>query len=220
MIYLTYQSVNWRRPMQQQIRREKKKQQLKEAALQLFATNGYENTKVSEIVKHIGASQGTFYWYFASKEECAIEMIEDGKEQLLNSIKQGYRVEKFEVAEALLSTKNIFGQIFEFAKCNRFLMQIILRGIHTQPNLQAKVEDIKRAMEQGFEQNLVRAKELGVLPAHVNEQFQAVLIISLIEGVLIRWLDSSEEEQFASLSLQQLIDQIAQFEFYGLFGQQ
>lgn len=205
--------------MHQQIRREKKKQQLKEAALQLFATNGYENTKVSDIVKHIHASQGTFYWYFASKEECALEMIEDGRKQLLNSIKQGYRVEKFEVAEALNSTKNIFGQIFNFAQHNRFLMKIILRGIHTQPVLQEKVEAIKRAMERAFAENLVRAKELGVLPSHVNEQFQAVLIMSLIEGVLIRWLDATENEQFANLSMEQLIDQTAHFEFYGLFGQ-
>ncbi|MER1999476.1 MAG: TetR/AcrR family transcriptional regulator [Lysinibacillus sp.] len=206
--------------MAQQNRRQKKKMQLKEAALQLFATNGYENTKVSEIVKQVQVSQGTFYWYFQSKEECALEMLDDGGEQLLNSIKQGYRVEKFEVEDALQSTKNIFGRIFNFAKDNRYLMQIILRGIHTQPVLQAKVNSIKQHMEQAFARNIVRAKELGVLRQEVNEHFQAVLIVSLIEGVLIRWLDGDESSQFKDISMEQLIDQTVNFEFYGLFGQQ
>lgn len=204
--------------MRQQIRREKKKQQIKEAALQLFATNGYENTKVSDIVKHIEASQGTFYWYFESKEECALEMIEDGKQQLLHSIKLGYRLEKFKVEEALGSTKNIFLQIFEFAQHNRFLMQIILRGIHSQPVLQEKVESIKRAMEQAFEENLSRAKEFGVLQQDVDEKIQAIFIMSLMEGVLSRWLDVSNDAMLADINKEQLIDQVVHFEFYGLFG--
>ena len=210
--------------MRQQLRREKKKQLIKEAALQLFATYGYENTKVSDIVKHIQSSQGTFYWYFESKEECALEMIEDGGNELLQSIKQGYRSEKFEVEEALTSTKSIFGQIFDFAQNNRFLMQILLRGIHTQPVLQQKVEAIKREMEAAFELNLNRAKQLGVLSENVNEQFQAILIMSLIEGVLSRWLDAVQKQedgqQFNEMTIQQLIDQTAHFEFYGLFGHQ
>lgn len=204
--------------MRQQIRREKKKQQIKEAALQLFATNGYENTKVSDIVKHIEASQGTFYWYFESKEECALEMIEDGKQQLLHSIKLGYRLEKFKVEEALGSTKNIFLQIFEFAQHNRFLMQIILRGIHSQPVLQEKVESIKRAMEQAFEENLSRAKEFDVLQQDVDEKIQAIFIMSLMEGVLSRWLDVSNDAMLADINKEQLIDQVVHFEFYGLFG--
>lgn len=208
--------------MRQQLRREQKRQMIKDAALQLFATKGYENTKVADIVKHIQSSQGTFYWYFESKEQCALQLIEDGGKELLTTIRAGYRVESFEVAQAFMSTKNIFWRIFEFAQNNRFLMQIILRGIHTQPALQQKVDEIKTAMEQAFEQNLLRAKELGVLREDVDERFQAILIMSLIEGVLSRWLAQTaaegEEQPFTDVAIRRLIDQTAHFEFYGLFG--
>ena len=37
---------------------------------------GYIKTKVSDIVKHIGVSQGIFYYYFPSKEAVVEEIIE------------------------------------------------------------------------------------------------------------------------------------------------
>jgi len=48
---------------------KERKDELLNAAMELFATKGYEQTSVSDIVKKIGVAQGTFYYYFQSKEE-------------------------------------------------------------------------------------------------------------------------------------------------------
>ena len=40
-----------------------------DAANRLFNTKGYHETQVSDIVKEIGVAQGTFYYYFKSKDE-------------------------------------------------------------------------------------------------------------------------------------------------------
>jgi AcrR family transcriptional regulator len=53
------------RPQDPQIRIN----QILDAAEDLFHSNGYHKTKVSNIVKRIGVTQGTFYYYFNSKEE-------------------------------------------------------------------------------------------------------------------------------------------------------
>ncbi len=51
------------------------------AARKLIMERGVAATPVSDIVKEVGVAQGTFYWYFASKEEVlqavAEEMIAD-----------------------------------------------------------------------------------------------------------------------------------------------
>lgn len=44
-----------------------KKQKLIEAAIAIFTEKGLEKTKISDIVKHAGVAQGTFYLYFPSK---------------------------------------------------------------------------------------------------------------------------------------------------------
>ncbi|MEU6877224.1 TetR family transcriptional regulator [Streptomyces sp. NPDC046712] len=64
--------------------RERKKQRTRDTllrvALELFTTQGYEQTTVDEIVDAVEVSQRTFFRYFSSKEEVAFavqHMVED-----------------------------------------------------------------------------------------------------------------------------------------------
>jgi AcrR family transcriptional regulator len=41
----------------------------------LFSKRGYDETAVSDIVSAMGVAQGTFYYYFQSKEECLDAMV-------------------------------------------------------------------------------------------------------------------------------------------------
>jgi AcrR family transcriptional regulator len=41
----------------------------------LFSRNGYDETAVSDIVGRMGVAQGTFYYYFASKEDCLDALV-------------------------------------------------------------------------------------------------------------------------------------------------
>lgn len=47
---------------------EVRQAELMDAAEELFISLGYQQTTVSTIVKKVGVAQGTFYYYFASKE--------------------------------------------------------------------------------------------------------------------------------------------------------
>lgn len=51
-----------------QMREDMKAKILKESSL-YFARNGFGDTKISELARHIGIGQGTIYLYFSSKEE-------------------------------------------------------------------------------------------------------------------------------------------------------
>ncbi|WP_329339665.1 TetR family transcriptional regulator [Streptomyces sp. NBC_00663] len=60
--------------------RERKKQRTREAllraALELFTTRGYEQTTVDDVVGAVDVSQRTFFRYFANKEEAALAVVE------------------------------------------------------------------------------------------------------------------------------------------------
>ena len=56
-------------------------------AEELFLKSGYNETAVSDIVKRVGVSQGTFYYYFKSKEEILNAIIE----RYINDIKVGVK---------------------------------------------------------------------------------------------------------------------------------
>lgn len=55
---------------------EERRRQLLDIAQKLFLKQGYEKTSVSEIVRTAGLSQGAFYYYFESKMEILIALVD------------------------------------------------------------------------------------------------------------------------------------------------
>ncbi|MCX7710754.1 MAG: TetR/AcrR family transcriptional regulator [Clostridia bacterium] len=65
---------------------DERKSEIIETAYNLFMTNGFEETAVSDIVKAIGVAQGTFYYYFKSKEEILDAVINRIINEILGKI--------------------------------------------------------------------------------------------------------------------------------------
>jgi len=55
---------------------EERKNELMDAAEQLFVEKGYEHTSASDIIRKVGVAQGTFYYYFESKDDILNAVID------------------------------------------------------------------------------------------------------------------------------------------------
>ena len=64
-----------------------KRKKIIDKAWELFAKNGYEETKVEDITKDLGISKGSFYTYFATKEELLYEVLEKIKKEIIENLK-------------------------------------------------------------------------------------------------------------------------------------
>ncbi|MGW5771659.1 TetR family transcriptional regulator [Streptomyces longwoodensis] len=71
--------------------RERKKQRTREAllraALELFTTRGYERTTVDDVADAVGVSQRTFFRYFAGKEEAALAVQDLVEERFVAAVR-------------------------------------------------------------------------------------------------------------------------------------
>lgn len=63
-----------------------KRKKIIDKAWELFAKNGYEETKVEDITKDLGISKGSFYTYFATKEELLYEVLEKIKKEVIENL--------------------------------------------------------------------------------------------------------------------------------------
>ncbi len=52
-----------------------RKQQLLDAAADLFASKGYATTRIADICARAGVAKGLFYWYFDTKESLFAELV-------------------------------------------------------------------------------------------------------------------------------------------------
>lgn len=65
---------------------EESRQRLIACAARLFWKNGYAATGISEILDQAGLPKGSFYFYFKSKDELAVEVISYYQQVLLNRL--------------------------------------------------------------------------------------------------------------------------------------
>lgn len=66
---------------------DERKEQIKRAALKVFAHRGIAGTKMSMIAAEAGISQGLSYRYFNSKEELFTELVQEAMEEAQLAIK-------------------------------------------------------------------------------------------------------------------------------------
>ena len=59
-----------------------RKQQLLDAAADLFAAKGYTNTRIIDICDRAGVAKGLFYWYFETKESLFAELVRSMRQRL------------------------------------------------------------------------------------------------------------------------------------------
>ena len=55
---------------------EERKDQILDAASEVFAEKGFSETRMDDIVEQSGLSKGTLYWYFKSKDEIILSIFE------------------------------------------------------------------------------------------------------------------------------------------------
>ena len=50
------------------IKQDLKKNQILDAAMEVITQNGYENSRIDDVVKSSNMSKGAIYWYYKSKK--------------------------------------------------------------------------------------------------------------------------------------------------------
>ncbi len=66
---------------------EERREEIMDAAAELFSTKGYEETTTTDIMKKVGIAKGTLYYHFASKEEILDALVERMGRRLISAAK-------------------------------------------------------------------------------------------------------------------------------------
>src|SRR6266511_3896381 len=75
-----------------------KRERILDAAIKVFAAEGFYNAKVSQIAQAAGVADGTIYLYFKSKDDLLIQLFEDRMERVNATLREALASEESSTA--------------------------------------------------------------------------------------------------------------------------
>ncbi|HDP97679.1 MAG TPA: TetR/AcrR family transcriptional regulator [bacterium] len=106
-----------------------KRERIIKAATQVFAQNGFYNSKISQIAKLAKVADGTIYLYFKNKDDILISLFEDEMNKIIKNVRDEIAQESgFEnkLRKFIEKHLNLIGENRQLAE----VMQIELRQSH------------------------------------------------------------------------------------------
>jgi len=128
--------------------KEKKRQVIRNAAAELFAHKGFENTTTRDISSAAGISKGAPYYYFESKEDLLFQILNENGSRGLKRIK--------EIKKSDLSLKDKLKAILEFymEHYTVYLNEMKL-FVDEQKSLSPEHREILRKKEREYERAVI-----------------------------------------------------------------
>jgi AcrR family transcriptional regulator len=137
---------------------EVRRDELVDAAEELFSDKGYEVTAVSDIVSKVGVAQGTFYYYFRSKDEILDAIVDRFEEKMRKEVENLTSKSDLDAVEMIL---RFYGIVVTFGQSQEKLVNYL----HEEKNallhlkMEKKINPImiplfERIIQQGIEEGL------------------------------------------------------------------
>jgi TetR/AcrR family transcriptional repressor of nem operon len=164
------------------------KEKILETGARVVWHKGFHNTGLNEILKESGVPKGSFYFYFPSKEQFGLELIEiytafmEGKMYEVMSDKSISGLKR--VKNFFDFTKNMFSQEDFIGGCP--LGNLALEMGDVNEKFRNKILDGFKRMESIICQCLQDAQNNGEISENVDVDTIAQFILNSWEGALVR----------------------------------
>ncbi len=171
-----------RRFKEMRLRSEEK---ILDAALELFATNGYKNTSISEIAKKADISKGLMYNYFASKQALLRAIVTKAITEGHNLVQHAME----DYASPILELEHLVLDTFEHVK-NNFQFWKLLTSLSHQQDIMASVQDLV-AEEKKW--SVQKGIELFTKLKAPNPRQSAFLLGAAMDGIMLHYIHMGDE---------------------------
>jgi TetR/AcrR family transcriptional regulator, fatty acid metabolism regulator protein len=174
-----------------------------DAAVKVFAENGYHGSQVSKIAREAGVADGTIYLYFKNKEDILISLFRDRLGDLVAKF-QASAAESATADEALRKICEIHYTELEQNKHLAYVTQIELR--QSSLELRKAIGQTVKPYIVLIENILVNGMEEGTFRQGLDVKLTRLLIFGAMDEVVTSWLISGRK-----YSLRAQIDQTVEF---------
>jgi len=162
-----------------------KRRQILDAAVRVFARQGFHATRVSDIADEAGVAYGLVYHYFSSKDEVLNELFIERWSLLLAAIEETDKTSS-SPREKLAAVATF---IFDSYRHDPELMKVIIVEVTRAANSfgQTHLEEIRRAYES-IAKIVAEGQANGAFRGDVAPMFASLAFYGAIEQLLSGWI--------------------------------
>jgi TetR/AcrR family transcriptional regulator, fatty acid metabolism regulator protein len=162
-----------------------KRRVILDAAIRVFAREGFHRCRVSDIAREANVAYGLVYHYFRSKDEVLDTLFTERWSLLLEAISAGDR-EDAPVREKL---HGIASFIIDSYRNDPDLMKVIIVEVTRAANTfgRAHLGEIRQAYE-GISAIVAQGQEDGTFRSDISAEFATLCFYGAIEQLLTAWI--------------------------------
>jgi AcrR family transcriptional regulator len=175
-----------------------KRRVILDAAVRVFARQGFHTCRVADIADEAGVAYGLVYHYFSSKEEILDTLFLERWDVMLAANAEADARQPSPHAKLLA----IAGFIVDSYRHDPELMKVIIVEVTRAANTfgRTHLAKIQEAYDQ-IASIVARAQADGTFRAEVPPEFAALAFYGLVEQVLTRWIFDAEPPSDSEMDL-------------------
>jgi AcrR family transcriptional regulator len=160
-----------------------KRRLILDAAVRVFARDGYHTSRVGDIAEEAGIAHGLLYHYFSSKEEVLATVFRENWAELLEAF---HRVEASgEPPEEQL--RGVAKILLRSWRNDPDLVRVMVREVARSPHLQAQVDELREGF-QTIQRIVERGQADGTFRRDLDAQLVSWILYGGLEELLTGWV--------------------------------
>ncbi len=160
-----------------------KPRRILDAAVRVFAAQGYEASRVGDVAKEAGVAYGLVYHYYASKEAVLEAVFREAWGRLLAAVALAEQSGE-DAAEQLELVVKI---VLRSWRDDPDLVRLLVREVTRNPHIQDELDEIGQAFAT-LERMVRRGQSAGTFRADLDPQLAAWMLYGALEEVLTGWV--------------------------------
>lgn len=188
---------------------DQRKEEILNAAREIFARKPLKDVKIQDIARKAGLSVGGVYWYFKGKDEIIHALLLQNAEANITALKSLSEMD----TSALMRLQKFFEQVLASTEG---VSELYITGAKYQ-SMSSPTPETRAAMQRiaaGYHSGLEAIIEQGIARGEfvqVNPQDAAMALIGAYEGLMLLWVMSPK-----TMRLKESMQTAAQLLFSGL----
>src|ERR1051326_5168978 len=180
--------------------KERNKERILAAALQLFREKGLEGTTTKEVSRKAGIAEGTLFNYFKTKEDLALYFFQKETENLIAWFRADSRLQQAPLPEKLFAI--IHRQLEYLEPYEDFIGAVFCRSLQPTSSLSPlsfESQEMRLKYLRFIREILAEAEEKGEIPRLGDLGAYAIGLFYL--GIVAHWLQDTSRGKQKTLAL-------------------